>query len=532
LKYHTFSYIVYYIAIALLIGRIIECSWIEEDAYVSFRIVDNFIHGYGLRWNPNERVLATTHPLWMLLHIPLYALTDNIVFTTFILSAVFLIGTLYVVWHTFPDNPLRQAALFIIPVFASPTLNLYATSGQEPVFINFLFVCFGWVLIKKPNRYWLLLSLFTALSAWARLDTIIFYAPIWLYFIVTQYKHLRWREVIVGGLPLAGWLLFSLFYYGFLFPNTAPAKLATGLPLKSYVHSGLAYTLDFILADIWTATILLAGFVFFPIAWIRNRKQTDGAIAACLSFGCLLYCLYVIRIGGYQLGLRMSGLTAMAGIWLWLWRFPRKPDITYFVLACYAMLANFIIAPTADERFKFDFIATSNIRSLFGDPILLTGAEGVIYNTMFVINADLRFRPNFLPDQKTTYEVSWAIGRVNFSSGPNVMAIDPIGLSDPLISRLPSINRHWRWVGHNIRSIPKGYLEAFKSGDTSKMYPSLAQYYDKLFLITRGDLWDMERLKTLILFNLGKYEYLRKEYIKQAYWKETHDWDLEPGISR
>ena len=36
------------------------------DALITFRVIDNFVHGYGLRWNIAERVQAYTNPLWML----------------------------------------------------------------------------------------------------------------------------------------------------------------------------------------------------------------------------------------------------------------------------------------------------------------------------------------------------------------------------------------------------------------------------------------------------------------------------------
>lgn len=42
-------------------------AWLCDDAYITFRTVDNFINGYGLRYNTGERVQAYTHPLWLLL---------------------------------------------------------------------------------------------------------------------------------------------------------------------------------------------------------------------------------------------------------------------------------------------------------------------------------------------------------------------------------------------------------------------------------------------------------------------------------
>ena len=45
---------------------------------------------------------------------------------------------------------------------------------------------------------------------------------------------------------------------------------------------------------------------------------------------------------------------------------------------------------------------------------------------------------------------------------------------------------------------------------------NLAEYYDKLLLITRGDLFSWERIKTIFEMNLGKYDYLLEEYVKNA----------------
>src|SRR5688572_13322610 len=45
---------------------IIRNSWISDDAMITFRVVENFLAGYGLGFNPFVRVQVFTHPLWML----------------------------------------------------------------------------------------------------------------------------------------------------------------------------------------------------------------------------------------------------------------------------------------------------------------------------------------------------------------------------------------------------------------------------------------------------------------------------------
>jgi arabinofuranosyltransferase len=63
--------------VLLILVLSIRRAWISDDAFITFRVIDNFINGYGLTWNPQERVQVYTHPLWMFLMLPLYAITRN-----------------------------------------------------------------------------------------------------------------------------------------------------------------------------------------------------------------------------------------------------------------------------------------------------------------------------------------------------------------------------------------------------------------------------------------------------------------------
>ena len=62
------KYIMYFL-LALFTYVFIVNAWVGDDAYITFRTVDNFVNGYGLTWNTSERVQAYTHPLWMFLHV-------------------------------------------------------------------------------------------------------------------------------------------------------------------------------------------------------------------------------------------------------------------------------------------------------------------------------------------------------------------------------------------------------------------------------------------------------------------------------
>src|SRR5262245_6951278 len=63
-------------------------AWVVDDAYITLRTVDNFVHGRGLRWNVAERVQSYTHPLWMFALAGVYAVTREAFFSTLALSFV------------------------------------------------------------------------------------------------------------------------------------------------------------------------------------------------------------------------------------------------------------------------------------------------------------------------------------------------------------------------------------------------------------------------------------------------------------
>ena len=76
---------------------LIRTAWVSDDAYITFRTIDNFIDGYGLRWNIAERVQSYTHPLWMFVVAFFYLLTGEFFFTSMFLSITISVATMLVV---------------------------------------------------------------------------------------------------------------------------------------------------------------------------------------------------------------------------------------------------------------------------------------------------------------------------------------------------------------------------------------------------------------------------------------------------
>ena len=70
-------------------GMFVWHAWIGDDAYITFRTVENFVHGRGLTWNIAERVQAFTHPLWVLCLSVTCRFSDEYYLTPILLSLAF-----------------------------------------------------------------------------------------------------------------------------------------------------------------------------------------------------------------------------------------------------------------------------------------------------------------------------------------------------------------------------------------------------------------------------------------------------------
>jgi len=129
-------------ALLLIVSYVFLANhWVGDDAYITLRTVDNFLHGYGLRWNIDERVQTYTHPLWMLLLLITSFITREYFLTTVMLGltlsvlAVVILGTR--VSKTRPGACVAVVALSLSRAFGD-----YSSSGLENPLTHLLLALF------------------------------------------------------------------------------------------------------------------------------------------------------------------------------------------------------------------------------------------------------------------------------------------------------------------------------------------------------------------------------------------------------
>lgn len=120
--------------------------------------------------------------------------------------------------------------------------------------------------------------------------------------------------------------------------------------------------------------------------------------------------------------------------------------------------------------------------------------------------------------QPERYLVMFSItaGVVGYEAGPNVHIVDAVGIVDPLLARLPAVDKEtWR-PGHIFRVVPKGYLKALETGDIEDITdPEIRAYYRALSLVVRGPLFSVERWRAIWALNTGRirppHQYLQAD---------------------
>ena len=505
----------------LIIGR----AWVAEDAYITFRVIDNFLRGYGLRWNIYERVQAYTHPLWMLLHIPLVAVLTNIFYANILLSLSCTLGALWLTLRYIQRPAALTLLCFLLPLFLSRAFMDYSTSGLENPLTFLMFAVFGHVLLnyRQYPRFWLYASLSIALAAFNRLDSALLYVPAACYLLRGNFRQVPWRQVTLGMLPLAGWLAFSLFYYGFIFPNTKYAKLNTDIGWLTYLSEGLEYLKYFIMMDLPSfLTIMLAACMALPAAKGKLAAPVDMPwLPRALGLGVLLYSAYIICVGGDYMAGRFWAAPTFASAWMLLAFCPpqlRKDVKASFVVALLA--ARFVSGILFDIHAECEKCLSLEGKIIEATEVFKTNRL-IPKTTSFRIRSEGEYvfaeRGRMLARQAAADpENIWRlnlVGMTGYYAGAKTPIIDTLGLADPLLARLPAIKEENFFIGHYHRDIPAGYTRFLRSGSPELMDPNLAGYYTPLHLIVSGDLLDTNRLETIILFNLGYYDHFKNAYL-------------------
>ncbi len=508
------------LAVLVFLFVVIRTAWISDDAYISFRVVENFLHGYGPVYNLGERVQAYTHPLWFFLVSGVYAVVTGVFgrfflaarlpWTVIILSILCSAGAVWLFARRIAREWWAAVAGVLILTF-SRAFTDYATSGLEE---SLTYLILAWFFVryyrlqdeKKTGQPVVIgeLTLIASLGVLNRLDIVLLYAPMLAWLL---WKARSWKAVgfaALGVLPVVLWELFSLFYYGFPFPNTYYAKIHTGIAQGILFWQGLVYYLATFNFDPLTLLVIM----FTIIAVIAGRKWKFLPELA----GILLYLGYIIRIGGdFMSGRFFSAPFFMAVIIIARFGLKREMLTGLAAALCGLGLAFGVNPLASDASYRAAQLPASGVVDERGS---YYADRGLLNYTLAKPFPDFpwnergwqRYNNNF------KVEVLDAIGMMGYQGGPYYHVVDKLALPDALLARLPIAGEKTWQIGHFRRAIPEGYLETLQEGMNRISDPNLAAYYDKLSVAIKDDLFAPSRMEEIWRLNTGYYDGWLKAY--------------------
>ena len=479
---------------------LIRTAWVCDDSYISFRVVDNFVNGYGLVWNVGERVQAFTNPLWVLVISLFDLLTGEVYYTSIFLSIVLTLVTLWIISFHIADNWIMSVMGLLILLLSKAFVD-YSTSGLENPLTHLLLAVFFLLYFRREHtsRTLMLLTFVAALCMTNRMDTALLVLPALAYVI----WHIPWRRtfrpLLIGFTPFIVWDLFSIVYYGFPFPNTYYAKLHAGIPAGQMAEQGFLYFLDSLNRDPLTLLVIIA--VLLTVVLGKKRNHISVAV------GIVLYLIYIARIGGdFMSGRFFAAPLLIATILFVRWPYSINSWKSAFPVAVIILLGFATATPTVVSA---DNYGTHNENRINHQGI--ADERGWYYQSTGLLRDS---RGNEMPahpwaqrgsalrksDKKVMNEA--AIGFLGYYAGPEVHIVDLHGLSDPLLARLPVNAKHsWR-PGHLARNCPAGYLGTIETGENQIVDSVVAAFYQSLKLVTCGDIWSLNRFREIARLNL------------------------------
>ena len=279
-------------ALAVGVALTLRYRWLLDDAFVYFRYIDNLLFlKLGLVYNQGEFVEGYSSPLWMLLLLVGRALH----FDYWILVQILGCGLFAVFWMLLvrlnrqmsPPGPvLNFPLLYLAPNYA---VLSYFTSGLETPLVQVMAVVYALFILNPTSR---LLTVMVALSPLVRHELALPWILVFLWSWLRQ-RRFPGRLSLTTLAIVGGWMLFRIYYYADLFPNTFYLKNVVDIGQGwVYLHDTLSSY------RFYLVFVVLAVGLIGLLARKRSGEDLDLAARGMMLLVAASVAGYVVKIGG------------------------------------------------------------------------------------------------------------------------------------------------------------------------------------------------------------------------------------------
>jgi len=282
----------YLIAGLALIARFIPTPRTIDDAFITFRYARNLLAGLGFVFNPGERVLGTTTPLYTLLLAALAGVTRSSNYPWLALGVNALADALTCLvlirlgkklsgrWEV----GLAAGLLWAI----APMSVTFAIGGMETSVFIFLLTLSADLYLEGRTQA---AALTSALLLLTRPDGVLFAGPLVvdLLWKCWREKKFPWAEAGIFLSVVLPWVIFATLYFGSPIPHSIAAKsLAYRLePSEGLIRLMQHYSTPFfehlVFPNSWILIAFLIIYLFLSLigdlSTIRRNRQSWPLVA-------------------------------------------------------------------------------------------------------------------------------------------------------------------------------------------------------------------------------------------------------------
>lgn len=266
-----------------------QLNFTQDDAYISYRFVENFLNGDGLVFNIGERVEGFTNFGWVIYMIFLGKLSLNYILISKLTGYLFglgIIGIIFLIASRLPEfkNKIILILFSVYLTACSQSLAYWAVAGLETTAFAFFALLSLYLYFQKSR----LLPFPILIAVLLRPEGAFIAIILILIECITIRKFPKYTlrsaiGALILGLP---YIAFKLYYYGDILPNSFYAK--TGFSMAQ-LSNGFEYIARFMSHYGFYGIPLIFSLVMF--------RKLSKEFQAVIIF-TFVYSVYIMLVGG------------------------------------------------------------------------------------------------------------------------------------------------------------------------------------------------------------------------------------------
>jgi hypothetical protein len=310
----------YYLVLSSLLYYLFS-NWAYDDPFITYRYAQNLRSGIGFTYNPNERVLSTTSPLFALLLSFLHNSWIDLPKIGVLVGVISLMVGSYFIWdlsRTWKAPIVGWLGIIFYPTFP---LLLSTLSSETPLYLA---LCLG-TFSQYARKKFISTAILSSLAVLSRPDAALIPLLLSIHYVLTNPRAIPWRSIGTFAVITLPWFIFAWIYFGSPIPVTLAAKQLQGsMEISQRFATGLWTILQYGYTERWQYWLAFILAIVGIIWTIRVAKQWSIFIAWPILYFISYTMLGVSRYFWYYAPLVPGFLIAVGMGVTAIWRYLKQ----------------------------------------------------------------------------------------------------------------------------------------------------------------------------------------------------------------